>query len=262
VLDGDAFGRPACLRIGFGLASEDFASGLAVLGEALHAHAERRAIAPPACDVIVLAKAPIAGYAKTRLAASIGGEAAARMSAAFLDDTLAFAAGRARRLYIACAPSPAPFHALAPAARCFTQPDGDLGARLAHAFETAFRDGAERPVLIGADSPTLPAHLLAVADHALETHDVVLGPAEDGGYYLAGMRRPHTSIFREIDWSTDRVLAQTIARARDAGLRVFFLPYWYDIDDARSLDRLSHDAGMRRATRDALKAPALVGAAS
>ena len=117
-----------------------------------------------------------------------------------------------------------------------------MGVRLYGAFEEAFSRAARRPVLIGSDSPTLPGHLLTVAARALEAHDVVIGPARDGGYYLIGLRKPRPDLFAGIDWSTDRVLSQTIDRARTAGLSVFYLPYWYDVDTADNLHLLERDA--------------------
>ena len=145
------------------------------------------------------------------------------------------------------------FRSGAPSARCFAQPDADFGARLAHAFKTALADGAQHPVLIGTDSPTLPSHLLSVAHGALATHDVVLGPADDGGYYLLGMNATHPALFEGIAWSTDRALTQTLERARSAGLSVFLLPAWYDIDTGRDLERLASDPLLRTHTRGAIE---------
>jgi rSAM/selenodomain-associated transferase 1 len=259
-LDGAAFDAPGHIRVGFGMSSSELARGLAAFSRALRLHVAPSALPQPRGDVIVLAKQPVAGYAKTRLASVLGRDEAARLAEAFLRDTLAFAAGRARRLYAACAPDASAFRTLAPGARCFAQPDGDLGARLAHAFEMAFRDGASRPVLIGADSPTLPSQLLTAAHEALGSHDVVIGPALDGGYYLIGMRELHRSLFDRIDWSSDLVLAQTLARARAAGLDVFVLPRWYDVDDASGLARLRRDRGARAHTAAALQAGAMAEA--
>ena len=108
-------------------------------------------------------------------------------------------------------------------------------------------------MLIGTDSPTLPSHLLSVAHSALATHDVVLGPADDGGYYLIGMNGLHRSLFEVIDWSTERVLSQTLERARSAGLSVFLLPPWYDIDTGGDLARLASDPLLRAHTRGAIE---------
>jgi rSAM/selenodomain-associated transferase 1 len=190
--------------------------------------------------VIVLAKEPRPGFTKTRLAAAVGADAAARLSDVFLQRTLSFVRPHARRLYVSFAPPEArtAFEERAPDARLISQPEGDLGQRLLCAFEMALANGARTPVLIGSDSPTLPPNLLRSAQKLLASHDVVLGPAEDGGYYLIGMNKPQPALFRDIDWSESVVRGQTLARAAEAGLRVATLPYWYDIDTANDLARL------------------------
>jgi rSAM/selenodomain-associated transferase 1 len=256
LLDGSPFDAPDHLRIGVGLEREAFLQALGGLGEELRSFGSGDPADPSDGDVIVLAKEPVPGRAKTRLAADVGQTRAARLCDAFVRDTLDFAARRSRRLYVAASPAASLpyFRALTSGVCCFAQPEGDLGARLMSAFETALGDGAERPVLIGSDSPTLPSHLLSVAHRALRSHDVVLGPAEDGGYYLIGMNVPHGELFGDIDWGTDRVLAQTLDRAHAAGLDVFLLPHWYDVDDGRDLERLAGDPLLRAHTRRALRA--------
>ena len=253
-LDGAVFDAPDHIRIGFGLETVAFSRALATFGEVIRTHVAPMRACEPDGDVIVIAKAPWPGVAKTRLAMGVGPERAAALSAAFLRDTMAFARRRGERLYVSYAPHDASgtFRSLAPDAELIAQPDGDLGARLLHAFAGAIASGARRPVLIGADSPSLPAHLLTSAQRALATHDVVLGPADDGGYYLIGMNAPQPSLFSGVDWSSDTVLAQTLERARTAGLRVFMLPYWYDIDTVREHDRLACDPLVRSETRRAL----------
>ena len=255
VLDGAVFESPEHIRIGFGMDSTTFAHAMQSLGDELRADPPTVQEAACAGDVIVLAKEPSMGGAKTRLASDVGGDCASELCTAFVRDTLEVAVERARRVYIAASPAEAVglFRSGAPSARCFAQPDADFGARLAHAFETAFADGAEHPVLIGTDSPTLPSHLLSVAHSALATHDVVLGPADDGGYYLIGMNGLHRSLFEVIDWSTERVLSQTLERARSAGLSVFLLPPWYDIDTGGDLARLASDPLLRAHTRGAIE---------
>ena len=239
LLSGAVFGESDYARVGFGVDSGRFESALGVLGEELR-RSPAAETAPPEGDVILLAKEPRPGYSKTRLAAAVGAETAARLSEVFLQRSVALAGKRARRLYVAFAPADARdlFQARAPGARLLAQPEGDLGRRLLAAFEAALADGARTPVLIGSDSPTLPSNLLRAGQRLLATHDVVLGPAEDGGYYLVGMNRPQLAIFEGIDWGESVVLEQTLARAASAGLRVATLPYWYDIDTADDLARL------------------------
>lgn len=239
LLGGSAFGRADYARVGFGLDSEGFEAALSVFGD----HVRRLpsgACQPPAGDVVVLAKEPRPGYTKTRLAATMGVDAAARLSDIFLRRTLCFAKALAGRLYVSFAPNECrgAFEARAPGATLIAQPEGDLGNRLEAAFRSALDDGAQRPVLIGSDSPTLPPHLLRSAHRLLASYDVVLGPAEDGGYYLIGMNALQPALFRDIAWSESVVLQQTLARATAAGLRVATLPYWYDIDTVDDLARL------------------------
>ncbi len=239
LLGGSAFGQADFARVGFGLERAGFEAALSAFGE----HVRRLPSAdcqPPLGDVIVLAKEPRPGYTKTRLAAAVGADASARLSDIFLRRTLCFAEALAGRLYVSFAPNECrdAFEARAPDATLIAQPDGDLGNRLESAFRTALEDGARRPVLIGSDSPTLPPHLLRSAHRLLASHDVVLGPAEDGGYYLIGMNGLQPELFRDIAWSESVVLGQTLARAADAGLRVATLPYWYDIDTPNDLARL------------------------
>ncbi len=254
VLDGSVFESPDHVRVGYGLTSRRFSNALGVFGDELRATASAHLPAPSHGDVIVLAKDPSSGRAKTRLAVDLGADYTAKLCAAFVRDSVELAAARGRRLYISCAPAGAveAFQSLAPTARCFAQPEAAFGRRLLHAFETAISDGARHPVLIGTDSPTLPSHLLTVAQRALKLHDVVLGPADDGGYYLIGMNVPQPVLFDGIDWSTDRVLSQTLDHARSRGLSVFVLPAWYDVDNGQELDRLSSDPLLRQHTRAAL----------
>jgi rSAM/selenodomain-associated transferase 1 len=137
-------------------------------------------------------------------------------------------------------------------ATAYLQAGTDLGERLASAFERAFTLGARRPVLVGSDSPTLPGHLLAVADRALERFDVVLGPAFDGGYYAIGLRKPEARLFQAINWTGSHVLAQTIDRARQLDLSVFYLPQWHDVDTVTDITILRSTLQPGSATARAL----------
>ena len=110
------------------------------------------------------------------------------------------------------------------------QSSGDLGVRLTRAFEHAFSFGHEHVAAVGTDCIDLDAALFEKTWEALKQHEVVLGPAEDGGYYLVALRALQPTLFRGMDWSTDHVLAQTLARAAAADLRVFLLPRRYDVD--------------------------------
>lgn len=131
------------------------------------------------------------------------------------------------------------------------QRDSGLGDRERHVFEDLFADGFERVVLIGSDLPTLPISHLREALGMLDTASdvVVLGPADDGGYYLMGLRAaggaPAPDLFNGIRWSTEFALTDTARAAAAAGLEVRFVPRWYDVDDEEGLRRLRRDLATR-----------------
>jgi glycosyltransferase A (GT-A) superfamily protein (DUF2064 family) len=129
------------------------------------------------------------------------------------------------------------------------QREGDFGQRLLGAAEEILGCGFGSVCLIDSDSPTAPraAYEQAVRELAREGERVVLGPAQDGGYYLIGMKRARAEVFAGIAWSTGSVYAETCERARAAGIEVVELPLWYDVDDAATLEILRAEllAGMR-----------------
>ncbi len=216
--------------------------------------------------VIVMAKQPIVGQAKTRLCPAYTPEQAAALAEAFLRDTVTTVQqANCAQIVPAFTPpeSAAWFAAAFPGLPRIPQPEGDLGERLTGVLEAAWRLRYRPCVVIGADSPHLPPERLHAAFAALrpgpEAADVVLGPAEDGGYYLLGLKWHHPELFQGIAWSTEYVLIQTLARAEVLGLRVHLLPPWYDVDTPADLDRLRadlHSAPPDRcpATRRILKA--------
>ena len=112
-----------------------------------------------------------------------------------------------------------------------------FGDCLFYAAATLLEAGHDAVCLLNSDSPTLPTAYLTAAATALAAPGdrIVLGPSTDGGYYLIGLKKPHRRLFQDIDWSTERVFAQTLARAREWGLPVHQLPTWYDVDDADAL---------------------------
>jgi len=115
-----------------------------------------------------------------------------------------------------------------------------FGERLHFAVEDLLKCSFESICLIDSDSPTVPTKSFAEAVELLSASDdrVVLGPSDDGGYYLIGVKKPHRQLFEQIDWSTERVLDQTIQRATEIGIEVKLLPTGYDVDDDASLRRL------------------------
>jgi rSAM/selenodomain-associated transferase 1 len=136
------------------------------------------------------------------------------------------------------------FKRFAPPGFAFTpQVGADLGERLDNVLAQCLLDGYKQAVVMDSDSPTLPAALLKRAFRELEDSevDVVLGPCEDGGYYLIGVKTPSPALFQGIAWSTSAVTAETLERAQEQGLRVVCLPRWYDVDVYEDLERLAEE---------------------
>jgi glycosyltransferase A (GT-A) superfamily protein (DUF2064 family) len=124
----------------------------------------------------------------------------------------------------------------------FTVPPGDVGMAMCYAIECALGHGATQVALIGSDLPSLPPAYIAQAFAQLDGGaDVVLGPAEDGGYYLIAATAPRPALFTAIAWSTDTVFRQTVAKIAASGLTLATLPPWYDIDSIADLRRCAHD---------------------
>lgn len=189
--------------------------------------------------LIVMAKQPTRGQVKTRLAATIGETAAAQLYEAFLRDTLGLCPAETE-LLLSFTPAEARcyFGDLAPGAALFAQPDGDLGVRLRRSFDEAFRLGCDSAVVIGSDSPHLPAIVLHQAFDTVEEHGGCIGPSEDGGYYILGLSRPEPALFDAIAWSTAAVFEQTMERAEEAGVHLACLSPCFDIDTLEDLLRL------------------------
>ncbi len=184
--------------------------------------------------VIVMAKAPVPGFAKSRLVPALGVAGAAALAERLLVHAVqqAAAAGfAALELCVAPDTTHALFAELRAAHRLVlsVQGDGDLGARMHRALARALATHS-RALLMGSDVPALNAAMLRAADAALAHADAVFVPALDGGYALVGLRRPAASLFEGVEWSTDRVMAQTRQRAAAAGLRSVELPAIADID--------------------------------
>ena len=188
---------------------------------------------------MVMAKHPAPGQVKTRLAAVLGEERACALYRAFVLDLAERLARLPYPVTWAYWPPDAPFPALLPGRSCRPQAGADLGERMASAVQAALAVGRSPVLVLGADVPHVPAEHLAEAAAALATGaDVVLGPADDGGYCLIGLRRPAPSLFAGVRWGTSGVLAATLERAATAGLRVVLLAPSFDVDDAADLQRL------------------------
>jgi uncharacterized protein len=225
------------------------------------------------CALAVMTKAPQAGRVKTRLVPPLTPEEAAELNKCFLRDTAA-------AISIACSRRPAgdekkmdfkpedsASHSEAVKAACgiavytpigaesayndilpadfslLPQRGDKFGERLYFAVEDLIKCGFASVCLIDSDSPTVPAENFSGAVELLSTNEdrVVLGPSDDGGYYLIGVKKPHRHLFEQIDWSTERVLNQTMQRATEIGIAVKLLPTVYDVDDGAGLLRLCND---------------------
>lgn len=195
--------------------------------------------APPRAQLLVMAKYPSPGSVKSRLASQIGAAAACRLYDAFVRDLADRLEAVELPLTWAFWPPDAPFPSIVPGKRCVPQAGSDLGERLEHAVAECFRAVAVPVIVIGVDSPHLDlAWLREAADALAAGVDGVLGPAEDGGYYLIGLRKPSSRIFRDVAWGSSGVLDATLANARDAGMRVQLLQPTFDVDDADGLRTL------------------------
>jgi hypothetical protein len=207
------------------------------------------------CAIGVMAKAPRAGFSKTRLCPPLRPDQAAALSSAFLRDITENIVRAARQAsiasYVAYAPAgqEALFDHHLAAGTNLLLADGSIpvppdvqgfGRCLLHAVTAMLAEGHQSAVVLNADSPTLPTSLLVRTAAALATPGdrVVLGPADDGGYYLLGMKAAHAHLFADIAWSTDNVAETTRTRATTLGLEIVTLPAWYDVDDQAALTRL------------------------
>jgi len=201
------------------------------------------------CTIAVFAKAPRPGTAKTRLIPLLGPNGAAALQRRLLEHTLHTAQAAALGpIELWCTPDiddPDLLTASAlVAASMHTQCEGDLGTRMAQTFLTILAR-TPRCILIGSDCPSLTAQDLKDAENALDNHDAVLGPAEDGGYYLIGLRNELNvnlvRLFENIEWGTDTVLAATRRRMKSLNLRWRELPFRWDVDRPEDYARLGRE---------------------
>lgn len=195
--------------------------------------------------LVVMAKQPRTGYTKTRLCPPFSPQQAAEFYEALLIDTLT-SAGSLSRVRLAVAFTPALsqdyFQQVTPPGTLLFPVEGeDIGACLVQAMEYLFSAGFSHVIALNSDSPSLPRDYLLQALSLLKDNDVVVGPGEDGGYYLIGLSQFCAGIFQQISWSTPHVLSQTLARAETLSLHVALTPPWYDVDTAREAARLASE---------------------
>ena len=197
---------------------------------------------PPA--VAVMAKVPGSALVKTRLHTVLTPEQATLLYRCFLLDRLEGLASVSDIERVVAFTPPESRHqiaALVPTGfRCVPQQGRDLGERLAELLAGLIAEGHAGAIAIDSDSPTLPMAYVAAAARVLRRNmaDVVIGPADDGGYYLIGVTAPQPRLFEGMAWSTSSVLPTTLARVNELGLRAHVLPTWFDVDTERDLTRL------------------------
>lgn len=206
-------------------------------------------VKPQRTALVVMARYPVAGAVKTRLARVMGAEAACEVYRAFLRDLDKRFAGGRRALVWAFLPPTSNFPALVtPGSRCMAQLGAELGERMHHCFRLLAEEGWGRILIIGVDAPHVREEWLEEAETALGDSDLVLGPAEDGGYYLIGMRAPH-DVFSGVEMGMATVLAETVVRAERLGLRLHLLPQTFDVDEAADLLRLQQWLSLNGSTQ-------------
>lgn len=201
--------------------------------------------------LVIYARMPEPGKVKTRLAADIGGGKALEMYHLFLDETMRIALSvnhaTARIDYTPASRQAFEFFSAAfPGILFFAQQGDDLGERLIHSFADAFMKGFQKVCLIGSDLPDLPAAYISQGFKSLDQCDVVLGPSEDGGYYLVGLRIPVPELFENMPWREANLLQKTLERAAGLGLNAAELPPWRDVDDSGDLEALRHRLSQSR----------------
>lgn len=217
--------------------------------------------------LILFAKAPEPGSVKTRLSPKLSLSDAAKLQEAFINDLLdttkQLSESGAIQNAIACAPEIGhPFFR-----RCgekynlrfILQKGTDLGERMRNAFLWGFKNAFEKVVIIGCDSPTLPATFIQQAFEKLSDTDLVLGPSLDGGYYLIGAgkidkekRKNLPALFTGLAWGTETVLTHTLKLLNASDFTYFLLPFWYDIDDPSDLAFLKEHLKYLRSQKETL----------
>jgi rSAM/selenodomain-associated transferase 1 len=203
--------------------------------------------------LVVMVKAPRAGQVKTRLAPLLSNEDAVALAACFAQDAMNLARLVSVKCIIAYAPSDgrATLEQLLPDADLWlAQTGADLGARLTHMINEIYNLGYSPILVIGTDSPTLPAQFINEAFDVLSNDavDVALGATDDGGFYAVGVLRP-VEIFNFVGWSTAQAHADVARNTRALNLRSHELPRWYDVDTGADLQRLRDELFNQKAAR-------------
>ena len=194
--------------------------------------------------IVIMAKAPKPNEVKTRLIPHLKPDMAALLYHNFLLDKIEQVKNIEKaKFFIAYMPDNSVnyFKKIAPDFDLILQIGNDLGDRLIYVSNKLFNKGFKKVVILDSDTPNLPTEYIRQAIAGLKTSDMVIGPCEDGGYYLIGLKAPTPDIFKNIPWSTSKVTNITIKRAEAIGLKSFFLKYWYDVDTIDDLRRLKNN---------------------
>ena len=207
--------------------------------------------------LVLFARLPVLGQVKTRLTPRFTPEEALALHRALLIDSLALVSHCAELAVAACrlylseeGPLDGEMIARLGSISPRIQSGADLGERLLHAFQECLAEGVREIVVLGSDSPHLPAGYVARAFEELGKAEVVVGPARDGGYYLLGASRLHTALLTEMPWGTAQLYRETVRRARKEGIPIASLPAWYDVDLPESVVQLWQDLSLRHARGD------------
>ncbi|RJQ56707.1 MAG: glycosyltransferase [Nitrospiraceae bacterium] len=199
--------------------------------------------------LITFVKAPVPGAVKTRLQTDLAPDQVAEVYKSFVTEIVS----RCSRLkgtdrLLGCAPDRR-HHFLSEIAgkyrlKSFDQRGKDLGEKIVHAFQVHFKKGYSEIVLIGSDSPTIPMNYIRKAFAALKKHDLVLGPCCDGGLYLIGAKgKIIPRIFKDVPWDSSKVLNKTLDNIGPLDIKLFLLPFWYDVDTIEELRFLKKHLG-------------------
>lgn len=196
-------------------------------------------------SIIIMAKVPIAGKVKTRLEPHFSPEQCAPLAAAFLQDAAAKAKKVCENVILSYSPAEEinALKRILPSQSIFIEQTGrNLGEKMFNAFRFAFERNLDSIVMIGTDSPTVPADFIEQAFEFLELEtDVVLGSAEDGGFYLIGLRALRQEIFENVEWSSRKTFEQVFRNVMNLNLRLREVPSWYDVDEPKDLEKLRRE---------------------